>query len=170
MIKDRNDPNNDNIGENNTEMEEKLRKDELTKWIIAIFSANNCSPIKGKMLLTKLVFLLVHEIEPKIAKDFDFFPYQYGPYSTELAKRVNRLLDVGWLVSNKKGSSWEFTLSDSGKELADDFIADLDITEDKINKINELKAENIKLPMKKLLKRIYNEYPEFGIDSRISGV
>ncbi len=151
------------------ELELKLRKDDITKWILMVFAANNFSPIKGKIMLTKLVFLFVNEIEPSLAKKFDFFPYQYGPYSTELAKRINRLLDVGWLESNKKGSIWEFSLSNSGKELVDDFKDDLGISEEKIMKLDEMKVEKNKLPLKKLLKLIYTKFPEFGIDSRISG-
>jgi len=107
----------------------------------------------------------VKEIEPSLENEFGFFPYQYGPYSTELARRINRLLDVGWLTSEKKVGSWMFSLSPSGMKVVDEFKKDLNISEDKLLKIDEMKVTTSKISLKKLITSIYSKYPEYGIDS-----
>jgi len=102
----------------------------------------------SRIKLVKIMFLLSQEY-----KQYDFLPYQYGPFSFQMYHDLSRL-DHGGYVNQKKE-----IVKQCGKKfkMPGFFIK---------NKIDVFACQLGKMTDKELLDRIYNEYPEYSIFSR----
>lgn len=147
--------------------------------------------IKGITRLMKLIFLLNKAIDDS---DFNFEPYKMGPYSRDVyatieffnsipsadepiivvensgGKKINSIEVAKYFkdidsVSESINANASYVLSDIGikvaKKVWNDADADL---KDKVTKIRKNFGD---LPLQKLLKYVYDEYPEMTIRSEI---
>lgn len=140
--------------------------DELSKAILAFLDANNRATVEGKVLFTKQIFILTKEIVPNLAKEFEFFPSQFGPYSTELAKRVNRMLEERLIEASKSGRAWAFKITDKGIEILKNIPQSEIDNEEIIQKVAVMKETTQQWGRKKVLNYIYARYPEYGFYAR----
>ena len=102
----------------------------------------------SRIKLVKIMFLLSQEY-----KQYDFLPYQYGPFSFQMYHDLSKL-DHGGYVNQK-----EETVSPSGKKskMPGFFIK---------NKIDVFAQQLGKMTDTELLDRIYDDYPEYSIFSK----
>ena len=94
-------------------------------WVLALLSVVD-QPIYGRLMLVKEVFLIAKEIDPKLDKELDFFPYDLGPYSKVLAQKLNEMVSQGLIeVGSKEGEDGEyvFSLTDKGRTEAQKALA-----------------------------------------------
>ncbi len=119
--------------------------------------------IIGKTKIMKILFLLVDRYFPELKERVDFFPYQFGPYSTEIAKTINAMIKNGVLIPEKKGNIWEIRLSDQALEEGKKLLDQLEFKEDIVNLVKESNNESLRT----LLAKIYTYYPEYAYNSRI---
>src|SRR5437773_5197377 len=84
-------------------------------WVLALLSAVD-RPIYGRLMLVKEMFLIAKEMDPRLDKELDFFPYDLGPYSKVLAQKLNDMVARGLIeVSSREGEEGEYQFSLTGK-------------------------------------------------------
>ena len=137
----------------------------------------NEGSVREKLRLQKLMFLLQKEIVErkglKISIDqYDFTAYNYGPFSDELIDDVEFLKDLGLINVKKENDIEIYEITKKGRK----FLADLskripNFTKNLLQSI-EREIENLrrkwdKEPLKKLLRYVYENYPEYTEKSLI---
>jgi len=132
----------------------------IDKWIIVLLASNNNDPIKGRIRFTKDFFLIAKKFLPDLYEICQFYPYHFGPYSTRFAERVNVLKHEEIIQARLKYQDWEYYLSDSGCNIASEFIKDID--QNLLFKVSKIKEKNKNLKLRELLKELYLDYPYFA--------
>ena len=127
-------------------------EDELQKFLILLASANN-EPIKGRLKLQKMMFLLSDKIE-EIRNQSSYDADNYGPYSEVVDEEAQYLEQIG-VLSSRPG---EITLTKEGNEIAKELIK----KENKnvLNALNEYKKFLNDLSSKEVLDYVYSAYPD----------
>jgi uncharacterized protein YwgA len=146
-------------------------KDELTlakKMVLVLLNADNKSPVRGKTVFIKQVFLLAKEIIQEIDDNLEFYPFQIGPYSTVLAKLLNEMIRENLIEAETKGGKWIFSITEKGEQIAKDAIELL--SENQIQEINRMKRTTSEWGVSGVLRYVYRNYPEYAIDSRVREV
>jgi len=140
-------------------IKEKILEDEdgLHKFIILLADAND-EPIKGRLKLQKMMYLLSDKIE-EIKEQSSYDADNYGPYSEVVDEEARYLEQVGVLTS----SHGEIALTKTGKEIAQEVSK----SENKkiIGVLNEYKKFLNDLTRDELLAYIYSAYPDMTEES-----
>jgi uncharacterized protein (DUF488 family) len=106
------------------------------------------------MKLAKIFFLLGNENSIKNQfKFYNFIPYKFGPYSFELFHDIDAMEREGILTTDE--NLVHFNL--------DKALSEIDILDDIHQYVNKLSQ----LSEKKLIKHVYEQYPEYTIFSEI---
>jgi uncharacterized protein YwgA len=153
------------------------------------------APIEGITRLDKLMFLLskTEEFGGLFEDDYEFTPYNFGPYATELLDDIEALEEEGLLTSKSVGPPqgatetrdaeiieeetgeaevrWDmypfqsYRLTKDGKSIIKKLYDCL--TEKQKSKLHEIKKSFNRLPLTSLLKYVYEEYPKSASESLI---
>lgn len=97
--------------------------DVPTKVILCLLEVD-LQPIRGKQFLVHQIFLVSHEVAPDAAKYFEWYPYQYGPYSTILARRLNALHEAGFVKAEKIKGVWAYSITSEGRNFLAEHLLD----------------------------------------------
>lgn len=139
-------------------------KSEIVQHILALFMSDDAAPIRGRIMLVKETFLLVKEIVPELSETVRFFPYQWGPYSNDVAKAVNWLIDNGHVETTKENRETVYSLTPEGRNFAQK--ATRAIEEDVLENIAKMKRTTHEIGLTRLLRFIYSQYPQYATHSR----
>ncbi|MCD6276580.1 MAG: hypothetical protein J7J42_07570 [Thermoplasmata archaeon] len=157
-------------------MLEALKKFELkiSDIIILLLGiTEDNSPIYGRTLLVKEVFLAIQEVFSKYPikyQDPIFVPYKYGPYSFNLIDTVETMAMQGYIIRRgKRGTRKEmFLLTKKGKKIYEEVKKKLE------NKypglFEELKRKRVgwdELGTDGILKYVYQNYQRYLDKSKI---
>ena len=126
-------------------------------FILLLLNANGREKINGKLCFQKEVFLIVKEICPNLDYDLYFEAYPYGPYSKNLANLLE-YLENDSLISiekNKNSCSYSITMEGVGR------LSQVEVCEDVLRKISNLKRRSSQLGYEGLLRYVYFNYPEY---------
>lgn len=146
--------------------------------------------LQGVTRLEKLVFLLERETSAGkwLTEDADFKAYNYGPFSSKVYQAVDLLAGAGLVTDSAKQSadeedSWEkenaiFDRSDIDPyatrdfkltEVGWDYFRALasEIGPEKLNEIAEFKSKFASVPLRQLVRYVYERYDEFTTKSVI---
>ena len=131
--------------------------DELQKCIILLANAND-EPIKGRLKLQKMMFLLSDKID-EIKEQSSYDADNYGPYSEVIDEELKYLEQIGVLSS----SPGEIAITKEGKDIAKEIMKN----EDKniLTALNEYKKFLNDLTSKEVLAYVYSAYPEMTEES-----
>lgn len=141
---------------------------------LALLSAVDGSEVQGKTRLQKLVFLAQNgglEDDPIPDEEgfeaFDFDPYNYGPFSKELAQAVDDLADEGLIekstASTSSGNSREdYRIEPEGEQALDDATP-----EEQERLLWSVKRLYNDTPLFKLLNEVYDDYPDYAENSEL---
>ena len=131
--------------------------DELQKCIILLANAND-EPIKGRLKLQKMMFLLSDKID-EIKEQSSYDADNYGPYSEVIDEESKYLEQIGVLSS----SPGEIAITKEGKDIAKEIMKN----EDKniLTALNEYKKFLNDLTSKEVLAYVYSAYPEMTEES-----
>ena len=139
-------------------------------WILALLSVVD-KPIHGRLMLVKEMFLIAKEIDSKLDKELNFFPYDLGPYSKVLAQKLNEMVSKELIEANSNvGEEGEFTFSLTlkGRQEAEKVLSALP------NEVQELLRKKRRgwdqLGYRGIVRLVYSKYPEYAGRSRIKGV
>lgn len=145
--------------------------------------------IEGITRLEKLVFLFEHEsaLSGMMTESGDYRPYHYGPFSEKVYQAVSVLAAAGLVTerststetdsdsreasevigegSGDKYASRDFSLTDDGWSYYRSLIGDLPPEAEEL--LAALKAQFGSIPLRRLLRYVYQQYPEFTTESVI---
>ncbi|MBI1657680.1 MAG: hypothetical protein IS632_02745 [Thaumarchaeota archaeon] len=134
--------------------------------------ANSCSPIMGRTRFQKMIFLLqAKQAGTNARTDFNFVPYDYGPYSKALQLDVNRLIEHDLLEEEPtKGPSgkymYRYRITEKGKMLVDRLLTEPAYREHQfeaiLRRLEEIKSDINGKDLDALLREIYARYPEYA--------
>jgi uncharacterized protein YwgA len=122
-----------------------------------------------RLRMQKGVFLLVQRGFGEWREAFNFVPYDWGPYSSDVASTVSRLLDEGLLekrtLPNRRYAAYQTT--PRGEAVAQKLLQDTkpqvrDFIKDTRRYVNTRSFS-------RLLRDVYGLYPEYAVNSRFSG-
>jgi DNA-binding PadR family transcriptional regulator len=167
---------------------------ELDDLIVLLLGAPSQKPslqdrLEGVTRLEKLVFLLEKEspIRQLLAEEAEFRSHNFGPFSSKLYQAVDMLAAAGLLEdSSDLGSStedsWEaqtliggnpsdpyatrnFALTDKGRRYFD--ALKKEVPESYIKDLTEFKDRFASLPLRRLVRFVYEKYPDYTDKSLI---
>lgn len=131
--------------------------DQLQKFIILLANANN-EPIRGRLKLQKMMFLLSDKID-EIKEQSSYCAGNYGPYSEVIDEESKYLEQIGVLSSGHG----EITITNEGKEIAKEMMKNEN--GNTISALIEYKKFLNDLTSKELLAYVYSAYPDMTEES-----
>lgn len=122
-----------------------------------------------RIRIQKAIFLLTCRGALRWRTLYSYEPYDWGPYSRELAAdlrnlRANGLIRVAQGVGDRHG---RHALTEQGEELATVLWGRLD--ESELEFIRRIRQYVTSKDFNSLLREVYAEYPEYATESRWSG-
>lgn len=128
----------------------------------------------GRTRFQKMIFLLQAtraDAGTKLDVDFNFIPYDYGPYSKALQLDINGLIERGLLKEEPKINNfgkymYKYEITDKGRMLVDLLLTEPKYHEYQFGKMHKLLADvknNVNdKDLDQLLHEIYADYPEYA--------
>lgn len=107
----------------------KLKKGDL---LLLLLYVDNCSPIRGRTRLQKMVFVFEEEIyekygfNRKLEEKFEFKSYNYGPFSNKLFELMDFFVNIDMVES--------IDCKDNMEDAFGSTISDMDIVLDDLDK------------------------------------
>jgi hypothetical protein len=135
----------------------------LTKqeWILLLLREKPMDRIR----LMKALFLIWHRSGRKISGFYDFLPYMYGPCSFDLYRELESAERLQ-LISQAPHpiDRWaDYFLTARGEHAADAAVRKIDSNSREI--IRSVASEVTKVGFQELLRRVYDEAPDFAENS-----
>ena len=147
-------------------MSTPLNKKNLTLFVLGLAEGQSLTPVQ----LQKAVFLLQQRMpEGVIARDrYEFVPYNYGPFCSQVYKDAKDLAEQGLASVTKPDDGVQSYAANSHG---------VKRTQDMLNKMDPSVADRAKslvswvrsLSFASLVNAIYEEYPEYKVNSIFKG-
>ena len=140
------------------------------EWVLIFFYAGaenseNNPIINGFLMFTKQFFVFVKEIKKDLDKQFNFIPYDYGPYSFVLKRNIDDLSKKGSIEIKRYDDRQDFILTETGIKKSRILFDSLD---DKTKQaLQNLRHEATELGYRGVLRYVYSRYPEYTTASKI---
>lgn len=141
---------------------------------LALMYANDAETIEGRTRLQKMVFLLEQELkdlsqDPIDGVDYNFIPYDYGPFSKALYDDMDSMSEEGWVEDSEEKMEdgqvkYDYEITEEGEE----FVEDQLLTAEGqliVDIAKELKREYNDVLLSDLIEEVYSEYPEYAENS-----
>jgi|AntRauTorcE11898_2_1112593.scaffolds.fasta_scaffold00141_5 uncharacterized protein YwgA len=142
---------------------------------LALTYLDDEEPIEGRTRLQKMVFVVQQELMESghLREDqlYEFFAYDYGPFSKELAESVDQMIEDGLLdetevVYDDEGNvKYIYEIEPDGREVVEreSSLDDIDTVVQKAHQIKQRFNDNLSLP--EVIDEVYAEYPEYAEES-----
>ncbi len=128
-------------------------------------------PIYGRLMLVKEMFLIAKEIDPKLDKELDFFPYDLGPYSSILAQKLNEMVANGLIeASSYEGEEGQYVFSLTSKGRAEAEKALGALPSEVLELLRKKRRGWDQLGYRGIVRLVYSKYPEYAGRSKIKEV
>lgn len=141
---------------------------------LALMYANDKEPIEGRTRLQKMVFLMQQRLEergdePLKSHEYEFFAYDYGPFSKQLYDDLDTLMDQEFIEGEEEELSsgnvkYDYHLKSDGSE----FVEHQQGTDDArtiLELAQEIKTQYNDMLLSDLIDEVYSEYPEYAENS-----
>jgi predicted HTH domain antitoxin len=128
---------------------------ELDILILALFNANNASPIRDELFLQKEMFLVVNFIK-EMMPSADFIPHIFGAYSEPVEISSKNLMAVNLIEKTPKG----YQITNLGKEIFEKTSQKIPV--EKKEAVEDFKEFLNDLSRDELLVFIYVSYPNMA--------
>lgn len=142
---------------------------------MALLDACDGDEIVGRTRLQKMVFLMEQELDDAImdslqSPDYNFIPYDYGPFSKELYDDLDALEEAGLIEVDEEDMpdgkvKYIYQLTDRGQSWMQHQL-------DGVNNVNaahslaeSLKSEYNEVLLSELIDEVYAEYPKYAENS-----
>lgn len=141
---------------------------------LALMYAGNGEPIEGRTRLQKLVFLMQKRLEeagedPLQSDDYEFIPYDYGPFSKELYDDLDETMARNMVEGREEDlgedkEKYDYEIQEDGEQWVRD-----QLSKEEAQRILEL-AEEIKdeygdVYLSDLIDEVYSRYPKYAENS-----
>ena len=141
---------------------------DMTKkdWVLLVLKQNPMDRIH----IMKSLFLIWHRSGRNLSDYFYFEPYLYGPCSFEVYSELENLSDDGLIMQPPyQNSRWvHYYLTDKGKSEA--ALAEKKANTTLLEIVNHVKQDISQINFNDLLKKVYQEAPDFAINSMFKEV
>lgn len=141
---------------------------------MALLDACEGDEIEGRTRLQKLVFLMEQELEedPEASldsSDYNFIPYDYGPFSKKLYDDLDSLEDSQLIEVEEEDMEdgkvkYNYRLTDQGRKWVKDQQADSS-AESARSLAKTLAEKYDEMVLSDLIDEVYAEYPEYAKNS-----
>jgi uncharacterized protein YwgA len=113
----------------------------------------------------KGMFLLSQESDLPPEEKYDFRPYNWGPYSRELRRDLNRLVSEGLIAAHEvAGYSWQnYGLTELGVKVARQSL--LTASRAGVALLVDIRKRVSKVSFAELLEDVYSKYPQYAVNS-----
>ncbi len=142
-------------------------------YLLLLLDADNGAPIQGRTKLVKLAFLVqkkvIEGLKVGITEErYTFRPWHYGPFTEEVFDDVAALQVLGLVsIAGENPDTQTFALTDSGKEAVKRLAEEARISAILRDEIRRIKTTYGRLPLSRLIERVYHDYPEYTDKSEI---
>jgi uncharacterized protein len=122
-----------------------------------------------RLRMQKGVFLLAMRGRPDWRQSFEFTPYDWGPYSFDLASTIESLLAQGLLAKEAfPGRRYSrYRTTQAGERLIEELTAGSPADERTF--ICATRKYVTSRPFARLLREVYKAYPAYAVNSRFAG-
>jgi uncharacterized protein YwgA len=127
--------------------------------LLAVLYVDDASPVRGKLWLQKIIFVLDRNIE-EIKARFD--GYHIGPYSESLEIALEQFISSGYVAIDKHNRIY---ITSAGKDFSQDVIKY--ISKERMEIIIDIKKLLNDLTEHELIAVIYSTFPEYTDKSDI---
>ncbi|ATW87035.1 PadR family transcriptional regulator [Halohasta litchfieldiae] len=141
---------------------------------MALLDACEGDQIEGRTRLQKLVFLMEQELEDDStasldSSDYNFIPYDYGPFSKELYDDLDSLEDAGLINMEEEDMAdgkvkYSYRLTEEGQSWVQYQLADKSAATAH-SLAEDLASEYNGMLLSELIDEVYAEYPEYAKNS-----
>lgn len=107
-----------------------------------------------RIRIMKGMFLFQAEAPRPPEIDYTFRPYDYGPFTPEIYRDLEALVEKSYVVESPAGRSYRAT------QQGRDYLSGLLFPAQPLEALIELRVEITDLSFRKLLKRVYSAHPE----------
>lgn len=133
--------------------------DELQEFMILLAHSDNNSPIKGKLKLQKIMYLLADRIDD-IKSQSSYEADMLGPYSEVVDEEAQYLQDIGVFTDERWGG---ISLTKDGKEIA--HVLEKKTDQNILKYLLDYKKFLNDMTSNELLCFVYSAYPEMTHES-----
>ncbi len=139
---------------------------------LALLYVDRGREIEGITRLQKLVFLAQKDEGVSGDDGFEFKPYKYGPYSKELMDVLDTLEDRGYIkktiqTTRSGNEKYIYSLTEDGQELVRKGLLKKRGGKDLLDKSEDVKKKYNQQPIERVLRYVYNKYPEYAKNSEL---
>jgi uncharacterized protein len=137
-------------------------------WLLLLLGLKTDSPLHvalDPVRIQKGMFLLAQESDLPIGQRYEFQPYNWGPYSRELRRDLDRLVSEGLVAAQEvPGYSWkQYSLSHAGLATARQTLATA--SRAAVALLLDIRRRVTDVTFEELLKDVYSKYPEYAVNS-----
>lgn len=139
---------------------------------MALMYADDQEPVEGRTRLQKMVFLLQKELEKRgksklIGLEYEFIPYDYGPFSKELYDDMDTMIDQEFVEDTEEPLSsgkvkYVYEIKNAGEELVDSQSEEGQEVTEILELAEEIKMEYNNELLSDLIEYVYSEYPDYA--------
>jgi uncharacterized protein YwgA len=134
--------------------------------------ANDGEPIEGRTRLQKMVFLMQQELEQRgqsgaVGTEYDFIPYDYGPFSKELYDDLDAMIDQEFVDDTEEPLrsgkvKYIYEIEDDGEDLVDSEKETWEDADAIMQLAQEIKEDYNDMLLSELIEYVYSEYPDYA--------
>lgn len=139
---------------------------------LALMYVNDGEPIEGRTRLQKMVFLMQKELEKRdqsgaVRLEYDFIPYDYGPFSKELYDDLDAMIDQEFVDDTEEPLrsgkvKYIYEIGNDGEELVDSEAEKWKDVDAIMQLAQEIKQEYNDMLLSELIEYVYSEYPDYA--------
>lgn len=141
---------------------------------LALMYAEEGETVEGRTRLQKMVFLLEKALEqhhrsPIDGPQYNFIPYDYGPFSKTLYDDLDYLCDEGLVEDSEEKLDngqvkYEYEITDEGRDFVKSQLLSAD-GEVIVELADDIRQEFNHVLLSNLIDYVYSEYPEYAENS-----
>lgn len=141
---------------------------------LALMYACDGEPIEGRTRLQKLVFLMQKRLEeagedPLQTDDYEFIPYDYGPFSKELYDDIDKTMARGMVEGREEDLGedkvkYDYEIQEDGEQWVRDQLAKEE-AQRVLRLAEEIKDEYGDVYLSDLIDEVYSRYPKYAENS-----
>ncbi len=139
---------------------------------LALMYANDGEPIEGRTRLQKMVFLMQKELKQRdqsgaVGLEYDFIPYDYGPFSKELYDDLDAMIEQEFVDDTEEPLQsgkvkYIYEIENNGEELVGSESESWKDVDAIMQLAREIKKNYNDMLLSELIEYVYSEYPEYA--------
>jgi uncharacterized protein YwgA len=143
---------------------------------MALMYAGDEEPIEGRTRLQKMVFLVQQRIEsdkntPLESDNYEFIPYDYGPFSKELYDDLDTLVDMRMVEDREEELDsgkvkYDYEIQPAGEKfIQTQLSSESEAAQEIMETARDIKSEYNDMLLSDLIDDVYSRFPEYAEES-----